>query len=214
MMKNQLAGLMKQAQQMQDNMKKAQEELAQIEVEGQSGAGLVKVVMTCRHDVKRVTIDPSLLTRTRTCWRTWSRRRSTTPCAGRGHDAGEDGGLTRACRAAGLQAAVLTGHVGPIARSASVHAFEPVSGLDELAQALRCLPGVGPKAAQRMALHLLQHDRDGAARLASALSTRPRARPPLRALQHVHRGRALRALPVGASATRRCSASSRRRPIC
>ncbi|MEP7205541.1 MAG: YbaB/EbfC family nucleoid-associated protein [Casimicrobiaceae bacterium] len=61
MMKNQLAGLMKQAQQMQDNLKRAQDELAQIEVEGQAGAGLVKVVMTCRHDVKRVTIDPSLL---------------------------------------------------------------------------------------------------------------------------------------------------------
>ena len=61
MMKNQLAGLMKQAQQKQDNMKKAQEELARIEVEGQSGAGMVKVVMTCRHDVKRVSIDPSLL---------------------------------------------------------------------------------------------------------------------------------------------------------
>jgi DNA-binding YbaB/EbfC family protein len=61
MMKNQLAGLMKQAQQMQDNMKRAQEELAQTEVEGQSGAGLVKITMTCRHDVKRVTIDDSLL---------------------------------------------------------------------------------------------------------------------------------------------------------
>jgi nucleoid-associated protein EbfC len=61
MMKNQLAGLMKQAQQMQDNLKKTQEELASIEVEGQSGAGLVKVVVTCRNDVKRVTIDPSLL---------------------------------------------------------------------------------------------------------------------------------------------------------
>ena len=61
MMKNQLAGLMKQAQAMQDNMKKAQEQLAQIEVEGQSGAGLVKVVMTCKNDVKRVSIDPSLL---------------------------------------------------------------------------------------------------------------------------------------------------------
>jgi hypothetical protein len=61
MMKNQLAGLMKQAQQMQDNLKRAQEELAQLEVEGQSGAGLVKVVMTCRHDVKRVSIDPSLV---------------------------------------------------------------------------------------------------------------------------------------------------------
>ncbi len=62
MMKNQLAGLMKQAQAMQDNLKKAQEELANIEVEGQSGAGLVKVVMTCKNEVRRVTIDPSLLT--------------------------------------------------------------------------------------------------------------------------------------------------------
>src|SRR6195952_3182875 len=61
MMKNQIAGLMKQAQAMQDNMKKAQEQLALIEVEGQSGAGLVKVVMTCKSNVKRVTIDPSLL---------------------------------------------------------------------------------------------------------------------------------------------------------
>ena len=61
MMKNQLAGLMKQAQQMQDNMKRAQDELALLEVEGQAGAGLVKVTMTCRHDVKRVQIDPSLL---------------------------------------------------------------------------------------------------------------------------------------------------------
>ncbi|HOB95857.1 MAG TPA: YbaB/EbfC family nucleoid-associated protein [Aquabacterium sp.] len=61
MMKNQLAGLMKQAQAMQDNLKKAQDELAMIEVTGESGAGLVKVQMTCKHDVKRVTIDPSLL---------------------------------------------------------------------------------------------------------------------------------------------------------
>src|SRR5512134_2419035 len=61
MMKGQLAGLMKQAQQMQDNMRKLQEQLASVEVEGQAGAGLVKVVMTCKHDVKRVSIDPSLL---------------------------------------------------------------------------------------------------------------------------------------------------------
>ena len=61
MMKGQLAGLMKQAQAMQDNMKKAQEQLASIEVEGQAGAGMVKVIMTCKNDVKRVTIDPSLL---------------------------------------------------------------------------------------------------------------------------------------------------------
>ena len=61
MMKGGLSGLMKQAQQMQENMKKVQDELATIEVEGQSGAGMVKIVMTCRHDVKRVSVDPSLL---------------------------------------------------------------------------------------------------------------------------------------------------------
>ncbi len=60
-MKGGLAGLMKQAQQMQENMKRMQEQLAAIEVEGQSGAGMVKVVMTCRHDVRRVTVDASLL---------------------------------------------------------------------------------------------------------------------------------------------------------
>jgi nucleoid-associated protein EbfC len=61
MMKQQLAGLMKQAQQMQENMKRAQDELANLEVEGVSGAGLVKVTMTCKHDVRRIVIDPSLL---------------------------------------------------------------------------------------------------------------------------------------------------------
>lgn len=60
-MKGGLAGLMKQAQQMQEKMKRMQEQLATVEVEGQSGAGMVKVVMTCRHDVKRVSIDESLL---------------------------------------------------------------------------------------------------------------------------------------------------------
>ena len=59
--KGQLAGLMKQAQAMQDNVKRAQEELGQIEVTGESGSGLVKVTMTCKHEVKRITIDPSLL---------------------------------------------------------------------------------------------------------------------------------------------------------
>jgi DNA-binding YbaB/EbfC family protein len=59
--KGQLAGLMKQAQNMQENMKKAQDELGSIQVTGESGAGLVKVTMTCKHDVLRVEIDPSLL---------------------------------------------------------------------------------------------------------------------------------------------------------
>jgi DNA-binding YbaB/EbfC family protein len=61
MIKGGLGGLMKQAQMMQENMKKAQEQLAQMEVEGQAGAGMVKVVMTCAHDVRRVSIDPSVM---------------------------------------------------------------------------------------------------------------------------------------------------------
>jgi len=61
MMKGQMAGLMRQAQQMQDNLKKAQESLADLMVEGAAGGNLVKVTMSCRHDVKRVEIDPSLL---------------------------------------------------------------------------------------------------------------------------------------------------------
>lgn len=61
MMKGQIAGLMRQAQQVQENMKKAKEALAEILVVGESGGGLVKVTISCSHDVKRVEIDPSLL---------------------------------------------------------------------------------------------------------------------------------------------------------
>jgi hypothetical protein len=97
--KGQLAGLMKQAQAMQDNLKKAQDELASVEVEGESGAGMVKVLMTCKHDVKRVTIDPSLLPTTRTCWRTWWPPPSTPPCARPRKCQREDGQADRlACR--------------------------------------------------------------------------------------------------------------------
>ena len=59
--KGQLAGLMKQAQTMQDNLKKAQDELANVEVTGESGSGMVKVLMTCKHQVRRITLDPSLM---------------------------------------------------------------------------------------------------------------------------------------------------------
>ena len=60
-MKNQLAGLMKQAQAMQRNMEKVQEELGKTIVEGQSGAGMVSVLMSCKFYVSRVSIDPSLM---------------------------------------------------------------------------------------------------------------------------------------------------------
>lgn len=61
MMKGGLGGLMKQAQQMQENMKKMQDQLASVEVDGQSGAGMVKVVMTCKYDVRRISIDDSVM---------------------------------------------------------------------------------------------------------------------------------------------------------
>jgi DNA-binding YbaB/EbfC family protein len=60
-MKAGLGNIMKQAQLMQENLRKAQQELANLEVTGSAGGGLVSVVMTCRHDVKRVSIDPALL---------------------------------------------------------------------------------------------------------------------------------------------------------
>jgi len=59
-MRGNIGQLMKQAQMMQENMRRMQEQLAAVEVEGQSGSGMVKVVMTCKHEVRRVTIDPSL----------------------------------------------------------------------------------------------------------------------------------------------------------
>lgn len=61
MMKGGMGNLMKQAQKMQEELQKAQAEVANLEVNGESGAGLVKIVMNGRHDVKRVVIDPSLM---------------------------------------------------------------------------------------------------------------------------------------------------------
>ena len=60
-MKAQLGQLMRQAQQMQENLEKAQDELGQLEVTGESGGGMVKVTMSCKHDVRRMDIDPGLL---------------------------------------------------------------------------------------------------------------------------------------------------------
>lgn len=60
-MKGGLGGIMKQAQMMQESLRKAQEQLAKIEVTGNAGGGMVTVTMTCRHDVRRVHIDPSLM---------------------------------------------------------------------------------------------------------------------------------------------------------
>lgn len=61
MMKGGMGNIMKQAQQMQENLKRAQAELATVEVEGQAGSGMIKVTMTCRNEVKRISIDESLM---------------------------------------------------------------------------------------------------------------------------------------------------------
>ena len=60
-MRGGIGNLMKQAQQMQENMQKAQDELAKVEVTGESGAGMVKATVTCRNDVKKIEIDDALL---------------------------------------------------------------------------------------------------------------------------------------------------------
>jgi DNA-binding YbaB/EbfC family protein len=60
-MKGNIGQMMKQAQMMQENMRRMQEQLGTVEVEGQSGSSMVKVVMTCKHEARRVSIDPSLV---------------------------------------------------------------------------------------------------------------------------------------------------------
>lgn len=60
-MKGQIGQLMRQAQQMQQNMEKAQQELAALEVVGEAGGGMVKATMSCRHEVRGIAIDPALL---------------------------------------------------------------------------------------------------------------------------------------------------------
>jgi DNA-binding YbaB/EbfC family protein len=60
-MKGNIGQMMKQAQMMQENMRRMQEQLGTLEVEGQSGSGMVKITMTCKHEVRRVSIDPSLI---------------------------------------------------------------------------------------------------------------------------------------------------------
>ena len=81
------------------------------------------------------------------------------------------------------------------------------SSLEELIAALRCLPGVGPKSAQRMAYHLLQRDRPGAARLGERARAGAREDPPLREVQQLRRGRGVRAVPLAPARRGRCCAS-------
>ena len=205
-MKGNIGQLMKQAQQMQENMRRMQESLATIEVEGQSGAGMVKVQMTCKYEVKRVTIDPSLVGRRPRDARGPGRRRVQRRRAqGRGDhrrkDERHDG---RPGPAAGLQAAVLN-------RSREQRPHRPGRS-SRLVEALRVLPGVGPRSAQRMAYHLLQHDRAAPSELAQALGAALATRAALRQVQQLQRGAECARCAARRGAMRRCCAWSRRRP--
>ena len=179
-MKPNIGDLMKQAQQLQEQMQKAQEKLANIEVTGESGAGLVKVVMTGRHDVKRVTIDPS-------------------PAEGRqGNSRRSVGGGGERCRAprrgkqsrhdVGVDAGIEYSAVSrcrferPLSRGFGMK-FSPL--IDQLVQSLRCLPGVGPKSAQRMAFHLLRTQSRGRSAVSDNAANRADASRPLSPMPYV-----------------------------
>ncbi|GAB7198569.1 hypothetical protein OS12_00100 [Dickeya oryzae] len=140
-------------------MQKAQEEIANLEVTGESGAGLVKVTINGAHNCRRVEIDPSLMEDDKemledliaAAFNDAARRIAEVQQEKNGL------GFQRYSVAARLQDAVLM-QTSPL--------------LEALMEALRCLPGVGPKSAQRMAFHLLQRDRSGGD--ASGAGTDPR----------------------------------------
>ena len=200
MMKNQLAGLMKQAQQMQENMQRAQEELARTEVEGQSGAGLVED----RDDVpsrREARLDRSFAARRRQGHAGGPRRGRVQRCGAprRSHDAGKDGRPDGGhAAAAGIQAAVLMRR----SRSDERARRDPRGAPHERCRAstscrahCAACPVSGRRPRNGWRCTLLQHDRDGAQRLAQALVDATRA------IQHCERcntfteGRAVRAVP-------------------
>ena len=181
MMKGGMAGLMKQAQQMQEKMQKMQEELANAEVTGQSGAGLVSVVMTGRHDVKRVSLDDSLMQEDKEILEDL--------IAAAVNDAVRKIEQNNQEKMSGFTSGM---QLPPGSRCPSDSAFvpgppssdgarQPFPLSDEscmsfsplirqLIESLRILPGVGQKSAQRMALMLLERDRSGGLKLAQALT--------------------------------------------
>ena len=201
MNKGQLAGLMKQAQQMQENVRKMQEQLATVEVEGQSGAGMVKVVMTCRYDVKRVSIDPSLARRRQGDARGprggGGQRRGP---ARRVDGAGEDGERHRGPAAAAGDEALLTDEACFRAGGADRRAAVPAGRGAEIGAA----DGLSPAAVR-------SRRRPAARRRARSCA---REDPAVRPVQHVHRGGDLRPVRVaearpGAPLRRRDAGRSR-----
>ncbi len=158
--------LMQQAQRMQkdmeSNIKKAKEELAQTEVHAEAGGGLVKVTMTCRNVVKRIEINPELL-------QDDADMIEDLIAAAMNDAARQAEAITEEqMKAANSGAGLTTGLGWFILIKEYVIVFS--DRFDQLVQALRILPSVGPKSAQRMALHLIMKNREGAVGLAHALN--------------------------------------------
>ena len=201
-MRGPLGNLMQQAQRVQDNLKKAQEELASIEVTGQSGGGMVQVTLTGRMECRKVRIEPSVLGDPEMAEDlivaaindAHGRSHRRAAAAGRDEAAvlSRDSGLgTRqkrgrativsraepcSCRSA-IGSTIRSSRIpNPESRIPSAECrvpHQPMTSaplLDQLIDALRCLPGVGQKSAQRMALHLLERNREGGRRLAAVLA--------------------------------------------
>ena len=152
-----LGDLLKQAQALQSQMAGMKDELAQLSVTGESGAGLVRIEMNGAHEVRRVHIDDSLVNEDKAVLEDLIAA-AMNDAARRVQDAvaAENDG-------AGEQHGPATRH-----ETAVLKAFSPL--LARLIDAFQVLPGVGPKTAQRMALHLLQRDREGGRQLAGALA--------------------------------------------
>ncbi len=200
-----LSQLMRQAQEMQANMQKAQDELAAIEVEGVAGGGMVKVVVTCKHEVRRVTIEEALLRD--------DKEMLEDLVAAAFNDANRKVEQTVQQRLSSV-----TGGLGlPAGLKLPFYATCPTFTrplLNQLIEAFQCLPGVGSKTAQRMVFHLLDKDREGGGRLAATLE---RA---VRSIRNCERCRMLTEearLPLLRQRQARphvSCASSRRRRIC
>ncbi len=132
-----LGNLMKQAQQMQEKMQKMQEEIAQLEVTGESGAGLVKVTINGAHNCRRVEIDPSLLED--------DKEMLEDLVAAAFNDAARRIEETQKEKMASVSSGM---QLPPGFKDAVLMQTSPL--LTQLMEALRCLPGVGPKSAQRV----------------------------------------------------------------
>ena len=149
MAKGGMGNIMKQAQMMQANLQKAQAELANIDVEGSAGNGMIKITISCKHEIKKIDIDPSLL---------------------EDKEMLEDLIMVAFKDALGKVESTSSQKNGRLSSSGNEFAFfslmQTNNTLENLIDSLKCLPGVGPKSALRLAYYLLQRDRKGAHKLA------------------------------------------------